>query len=157
MSPAQGVSEVRSRNMSAIRAKNTRPEVTIRSTLHRRGFRFLLHDARLPGKPDIVFPKYKAVILIHGCFWHGHGCPLFQWPETRAAFWRNKINSNVLRDRKHRLALLEAGWRIGTVWECAIKGRNRFPIEEVADRCADWLMSMEGELEVSGNDTQPAA
>lgn len=157
MSPAQEVSEERSRNMSAIRAKNTRPEVKIRSTLHRRGFRFLLHDARLPGKPDIVFPKYKAVILVHGCFWHGHGCPLFQWPETRAAFWRNKINSNVQRDRKHQLELLEAGWRIGTVWECAIKGRNRFPIEVVADRCADWLMSMESELEVSGNDPQPAA
>lgn len=143
--------------MAAVRAKDTRPEVTIRSILHRRGFRFLLHDARLPGKPDIVFPKYKAVILVHGCFWHGHGCALFQWPETRAEFWRNKINSNIRRDQQHRTALLEADWRLGTVWECAIKGRNRFPVEDVADKCADWLMSEESELEVSGSDTRPAS
>ena len=143
--------------MASIGGKNTRPELAVRSALHRRGFRFRLHRKDLPGRPDLVFPKHRAVILVHGCFWHGHGCHLFRWPKTREVFWRDKINSNVRRDRRHRLALMEAGWRLGTVWECAMKGRHRFPIGELADRCAVWLLSMEKELEVSGDETRSAA
>ena len=149
--------EARSRLMARIRGKNTRPEIVIRSALHRMGFRFRLHSSALPGRPDLVFPKYRAVILVHGCFWHGHGCHLFQWPKTRKDFWRSKIDSNVRRDDRQRLALAEAGWRVGTVWECSLRGRKRVPLEEVAKHCAGWLLSAERELEVTGDETRSAA
>ena len=86
--------KTRSRMMSGIRGKNTRPELLIRKGLHARGFRFRLHDKRLPGKPDLVLPKYSAVIFVHGCFWHGHDCHLFKWPQSRREFWRKKITRN---------------------------------------------------------------
>ena len=105
--------------MAGIRSKNTKPELVIRSVLHRRGFRFRLYRRDLPGKPDLVFPKHRAVILIHGCFWHGHGCHLFRWPKTREDFWREKIGSNMERDRRQFYALRDAGWRVATIWECA--------------------------------------
>ena len=91
-------SAVRSRIMSNIRGKDTRPEMTVRRGLHARGFRYRLHDRRLPGRPDLVFPRCHALILVHGCFWHGHNCHLFRWPESRAEFWRGKINGNKARD-----------------------------------------------------------
>ena len=144
------VSEARSRMMAGIRGKNTKPELVIRSALHRRGFRFRLHQKNLPGKPDLVFPKHRAVILVHGCFWHGHDCHLFKWPKTRQVFWRDKINSNIARDKKHLVALVEAGWRVATIWECAMKGRLRLPIDRLADDCAAWLYSTDKELVLSG-------
>ena len=119
--------------MAGIRGKNTKLELVIRSVLHRRGFRFRLYRRDLPGKPDLVFPKHRAVIFIHGCFWHGHGCHLFQWPKTREDFWRQKIGSNVARDRRQFSALRDAGWRVATIWECAMKGRYRLPVETVAE------------------------
>ena len=95
--------------MAGIRGSDTKPELAIRSALHRRGFRFRLRRRDLPGKPDLVFPKHSAVIFVHGCFWHGHDCHLFRWPGTREEFWRDKITSNAARDRRQRSALLEAG------------------------------------------------
>ena len=92
-------SKTRSRMMSNIRDRNTKPEIKIRQALHAKGFRYRLHDKKLPGKPDLVFPKYKAVIQINGCFWHGHSCPLFKWPLTRVEFWQNKIGGNIKRDQ----------------------------------------------------------
>ena len=131
-------STTRSRMMSGIRGRNTKPEILIRSLLHRHGFRFRLHVRDLPGKPDIVLPRYHAVIFVHGCFWHGHDCPLFKWPGTRPDFWRNKIGRNQANDQKVREALLASGWRVGIVWECAIRGASK-NIEAVAQSLADWL------------------
>lgn len=142
--------DVRSRMMSGIRGRNTKPEVALRSALHRRGFRFRLHGRELPGKPDMVFPKYGAVVFVHGCFWHGHDCHLFKWPKSRSVFWREKISGNMNRDRKQLLELTSRGWRVATVWECAVRGRLRLPIDEVAGRCADWLQSGEPELDLRG-------
>ena len=142
---------VRSRIMSGIRGKNTKPELAIRSALHRRGFRFRLHRRDLPGKPDLVFTRLNAVLFVHGCFWHGHDCHLFRWPKSREEFWREKIGKNIERDRPQREALAEAGWRIGTIWECALKGKTRLPFESVVDQCATWLKSDIKTLEVSGD------
>ena len=149
--------DVRRRMMAGIRGKNTKPELAVRSALHRIGFRFRIHRRDLPGRPDLVFPKYNAVVFVHGCFWHGHDCHLFKWPSTRTEFWRQKINSNVVRDRKHHLALADDEWRVATIWECALKGRSRLPIEIVAERCAAWLESDEAEIGLSGNETWTTA
>lgn len=133
-------SATRSRMMSGIRARNTKPEILIRSLLHRQGFRFRLHARELPGKPDIVLPRFHAVIFVHGCFWNGHDCPLFKWPSTRPEFWRDKIERNQTNDRKAMDALQANGWRIGVVWECVLRGKNR-DVEGVAQKMADWLRS----------------
>ena len=142
--------------MAGIRGSNTKPELVIRSALHRQGYRFRLHRKDLPGKPDLVFPQHRAVLLVHGCFWHGHGCHLFKWPKTREQFWRNKIASNVERDHRQFAALVSMGWRVATVWECALKGRNRLSIETVTETCAAWLESDKRELGLSGVETRPS-
>jgi DNA mismatch endonuclease (patch repair protein) len=112
----------RSYNMSRIRAKNTKPEMVVRRFLHAQGFRYKLHDKTLPGKPDIVLPKYKIVIFIHGCFWHGHdNCKYFVVPKTRTEWWLNKINSNIANDEKAIKALKKEGWKIIILWECDLK------------------------------------
>jgi DNA mismatch endonuclease (patch repair protein) len=135
--------------MSGIRGKNTRPELLIRHSLHKAGYRYRLHG-KLPGKPDLVFPSRRAVLFIHGCFWHGHDCHLFRLPGTRQEFWQAKIASNVARDRLARDRLHEAGWRVGTVWECAIRGRGRLPIEDVMNRIGNWLDSGQNDLLIRG-------
>lgn len=142
---------VRSRMMAGIRATNTRPELILRKGLHARGFRFRLHGRDLPGKPDIVLPRYRAVIFAHGCFWHGHDCHLFKWPKTREEFWREKIARNRAVDAKVEAALIKTGWRQAVVWECALKGRTRLPIDEVLDQLADWICSDNRSLEIRGN------
>jgi DNA mismatch endonuclease (patch repair protein) len=130
----------RSRMMSGIRSRNTKPEILIRSLMHRQGFRFRLHARDLPGKPDIVFPRFHAVIFVHGCFWHGHDCPFFKWPATRPDFWREKIGRNRANDQKSMESLLASGWRVGIVWECALRGKNK-NIEGVAHSLSSWLRS----------------
>lgn len=142
--------EVRSRMMAGIRGKNTKPEMILRSGLHSLGFRFRIHDKKLPGKPDLVFPKWDAVIFAHGCFWHGHDCPLFKWPSTRIKFWRKKIERNREIDIAAGAKLEGEGWRVGMVWECALKGRGKLPLEVVLDHCKTWLLSDETKLEVRG-------
>jgi len=139
--------------MAGIRGKDTKPELVIRHGLHRLGFRYRLHDRRLPGKPDLVFPKYNAVILVHGCFWHGHDCHLFRWPSTREEFWRRKITRNREVDARNRKTLLEAGWRILEVWECALKGCDARPVDSVVSGCARWLRSGNGSGCVTGAKT----
>ena len=115
----------RSEIMSLIKSKNTKPEKTVRSHLHKQGYRFVLHDKRLPGKPDIVLPRYKTVVEVNGCFWHGHeGCKKASIPKTRTEFWLNKIQSNKARDARHRRELKESGWRVIEVWQCEI-GEDR--------------------------------
>lgn len=148
-------SATRSRMMAGIRGTNTKPEVMLRSLLHRAGFRFRLHAADLPGKPDIVFPRYKAVVLVHGCFWHGHDCPLFKWPGTRPEFWRTKIGRNQENDRRVFSRLVEAGWRVAVVWECALRGRDR-NVEEVVRQLAGWLPRMDSQvIELASPRAQP--
>lgn len=136
--------------MAGIRGKNTRPELLIRRELHRLGFRYRLHCKSLPGKPDLVLPRYQAVLFVHGCFWHGHGCNLFKWPTSRQAFWRDKIERNRERDVFAYQLLTCAGWRVGEVWECALKGPNRLDPDEVATLCAEWLSSSLPNLEIRG-------
>jgi DNA mismatch endonuclease (patch repair protein) len=114
--------EIRSYNMSRIKGKDTKPEILVRKYLFSEGFRYKLHYKDLPGKPDIVLTKYKAVIFIHGCFWHKHeGCRYFVTPHTRTDWWINKINKNIENDRKNRELLFSLGWRVITIWECELK------------------------------------
>lgn len=112
----------RSWNMSRIRGRDTKPEVTVRSLLHRMGFRFRLHAKELPGRPDIVLPRYRTAVLVHGCFWHRHpGCQFAYQPKSRTVFWTKKFEENVARDRKTRAALGQAGWHVIVVWECELR------------------------------------
>lgn len=140
----------RSRNMAAIKGKNTKPELIIRKGLHARGFRFRLHERKLPGRPDLVLPKHHAVIFINGCFWHGHDCALFKWPGTRQEFWKAKIGANVARDQKNLSAIDDAGWRRAIVWECALKGPGRKDADLLLDQLAAWLRSEELLLALGG-------
>ena len=141
----------RSRMMSGIRGKNTKPELTIRKALHARGFRYRLH-CKLPGKPDLCLPKYKAVVFVHGCFWHGHDCHLFKWPSTRPEFWREKIGRNRAVDAAVEAKLLADGWRVATVWECALKGRERLAIDDLTDGLSAWLLSVDRKKEIKGRE-----
>ena len=136
--------------MSRIRGKNTKPEKFIRSSLHNLGFRFRLHAKNLPGKPDLVLPKYRTVIFVHGCFWHGHDCHLFKWPSTRKEFWRKKITRNQEKDLETLSSLKKEGWRVLTVWECAVKGRTRIPIKKTTERVVSWLVSTRKIGEIKG-------
>ena len=141
----------RSRMMSGIRGKNTKPELMIRKALHARGFRYRLH-CDLPGKPDICLPKHRAVIFVHGCFWHGHGCHLFKKPTTRTDFWLGKIARNQQVDATAHESLRVDGWRVATVWECALKGRTRLNFDEAIDTLSAWLPTDSPELTVRGRD-----
>lgn len=115
----------RSYNMSRIKGKDTKPEILVRKYLHKQGFRFRLHDKKLPGKPDIVLPKYKTVVFVHGCFWHGHkGCKYFVVPKTRTKWWLEKIEGNKSRDKKAFKELKKIGLRVIEVWECKLKYEN---------------------------------
>ena len=113
--------EQRSYNMSRINSKNTKPEELVRKFLFSQGFRYRKNDAKLPGKPDIVLPKYKAVIFVNGCFWHGHeGCRYFVWPKNNAEFWKEKITGNIQRDKHNHQLLANQGWRVIEIWECQL-------------------------------------
>ncbi|MES2516260.1 MAG: DNA mismatch endonuclease Vsr [Bacteroidota bacterium] len=125
--------EIRSFNMSRIRSKNTKPELLVRKFLFSNGFRYRLHDKKLPGKPDIVMPKYKTVIFVHGCFWHGHeNCVKSSIPKTRTDWWFNKINLNKINDLKHQRSLIESGWRVIYIWTCQL---NKLTFSETLNRC----------------------
>lgn len=126
-------------NMSRIRNADTAPELLLRRGLHKRGFRFRLHRRDLPGCPDITLPKYKSVILVNGCFWHGHECPMFKIPATRRDFWIAKIQRNRDRDAFVLSALAKLGWRTFVLWECAVKGPGRRPLEIVFNKITTWL------------------
>jgi DNA mismatch endonuclease (patch repair protein) len=132
--------------MKAVRAADTKPELLIRQSLHARGFRYRLHVSTILGKPDLVLPRHRVAIFVNGCFWHGHNCSLFRWPKTRETFWRQKINSNRARDASVRERLLDGGWRVATVCECALRGRNRLPLAEVVDSLVAWISSDKREI-----------
>jgi DNA mismatch endonuclease, patch repair protein len=114
--------EKRSALMSRIRSKDTAIELVVRYALHGKGLRYRLGGVGLPGRPDLVFPRYRAVVFVHGCFWHGHDCHLFRLPKTRTQFWHDKIESNRLRDRRALEKLTDMGWHVYVVWECSLRG-----------------------------------
>jgi DNA mismatch endonuclease (patch repair protein) len=131
--------EQRQLNMSRIKGKNTKPEMLVRSGLHARGLRYRLHDRLLPGRPDLVFRKYNTALFIHGCFWHAHGCLLSKLPETRQDFWKAKLLANAARDRVAAKELRANGWRVLVIWECALRGRQRWPEEALLDKAASFI------------------
>ncbi|KEI72390.1 very short patch repair endonuclease [Endozoicomonas elysicola] len=143
---------IRSKNMQAVRNRNTKPELLVRKLLYSRGFRFRLNVKTLPAKPDIVFPKYRAIILVNGCFWHGHDCLVFKWPKTRTEFWKEKITGNQQRDKRNLRDLQADGWRVLTLWECALKGRYKLPLDVIADLIENWLLvGGETSIEIQGS------
>lgn len=142
--------KTRRKMMSGIHGKNTKPELFIRSQLHQRGFRYRLHNSSLPGKPDLVFKSRKAVIFVNGCFWHGHDCPLFKWPSTRPDWWRDKIEGNRTRDIRTSACLARLGWRQAHVWECALKGKQRWKPDDIMEQLVNWLDSHKESLEIRG-------
>ena len=130
----------RSRMMAGIQGKDTKPEIVIRKGLHARGFRYSLHPKGIPGKPDIVLPKWRVVIFVHGCFWHMHGCNLSKLPTSNTAFWGSKLLVNQQRDAVVKQKLLDAGWRVATVWECATRGkRAEQQLPRLLDRLEAWI------------------
>lgn len=148
-------SQTRSRMMSGIKGKDTRPELALRSALHGAGFRYRLHGKGMPGRPDIVMTKYRAVIFVHGCFWHRHaGCRFMTTPATRPNFWQAKFEANVARDKIVHADLLRAGWRVATVWECAL--RTEAGIAAVRDTLAAWLKDDLDEIAIGEAATHPA-
>ena len=116
--------DIRSKNMSHIRSTNTIPEVVVRKYLFSKGFRYRKNVRTMPGRPDIVLPKYRAVIFVNGCFWHKHDCPRFVWPSSNEEYWRKKILRNVERDAKNYKLLEEAGWKVLVIWECQLKKKQ---------------------------------
>jgi DNA mismatch endonuclease, patch repair protein len=133
--------EQRSFNMSRIRGRDTKPELALRRGLHALGFRYCLHRRDLPGSPDLAFPARRKVVFVHGCFWHGHNCPMGRLPSSRVGFWHTKIETNKHRDRRATDALAAAGWQVIVVWECAIRGPGRLAKQGVLTRCAELLQN----------------
>lgn len=131
----------RSRIMSRIRNRDTKPELLIRRELFKRGYRYRLNDRKLKGSPDLVFRKHKAVVFVHGCFWHRHDCRHFSWPKSRAEFWKNKLEANHRRDIDALYILNDAGWRTLVVWECAVRGKSTKDISMVAEMAAHFIES----------------
>ena len=142
--------EQRGLNMSRIRGKDSRPEMLLRQALHAGGLRYRLHDRKLPGKPDIVMAGSRAVVQVHGCFWHSHSCPRGVMPGTNRTFWTEKLGRNRARDAEVESALQDAGWRVFTVWECALTGRARRSTADVVEHVKAWLTSDQRSGQVSG-------
>lgn len=139
--------QTRSRMMAGIKGKNTKPELALRRALHARGLRYRLHSKNVHGRPDLVLPKHRAVIFVHGCFWHRHeGCRYATTPATRVAFWQAKFDANVARDSAVRRALLTAGWRVATIWECALRKPDQVTL--ATDRLSAWLQTDADALEL---------
>lgn len=136
--------------MSSIRGRNTRIEIAVRKALFARGFRYRLNDKSLPGKPDMVFPRYRSAVFVHGCFWHGHDCGLFHLPSSNREFWKAKIEGNRARDARNIAALADMGWRIGVVWECALRNKGDKGLEDVANRLSSWLKDQGTTIWISG-------
>ncbi|MCQ1805091.1 very short patch repair endonuclease [Neorhizobium galegae] len=137
--------------MASVGQKNTGAEMLLRQALHRRGLRYRLHDRSLPGSPDIVFRRFNTALFVHGCYWHSHGCYRSTTPKTRVDFWAAKFAANRLRDERSRDLILRRGWRVLTVWECALTGKLSLPAEAIASQVETWLASYEVLGEIEGN------
>ena len=134
--------------MAGIRGKNTGIERRVRQHLHAAGLRFRLHAAGLPGRPDIILRKHNALVFVHGCFWHMHNCALFKPPKTRADFWLEKLTNNVTRDELHVAALVDMGWRVAVVWECALRSTSKSRQTAELNRLVAWILSRRKRLEI---------
>jgi DNA mismatch endonuclease (patch repair protein) len=143
-------SEERSRRMASVRQSHTEPELVVRRLMHRAGLRFRVADRRLPGSPDIVLPRWRTVVFVHGCFWHGHDCPLFKLPRTRTEWWRAKVASNINRDQRAVECLVAMGWRAITVWQCALKGKGRLASADLAAALSNAVRMNSSLTEVRG-------
>ncbi|CAO96461.1 very short patch repair endonuclease [Erwinia tasmaniensis] len=141
-------SEVRSKNMRAIRTRDTAIERHLAALLTDLGLHYRLQDKTLPGRPDFILPEWRAIIFVHGCFWHGHHCHLFKLPATRTAFWQGKIDSNIARDRRHVEELTASGWRVLLVWECAMRGKTRLEQRAISSRLEEWICAAVGNGEI---------
>lgn len=142
--------KTRSRMMSSIRTRDTKPEILFRKGLHRRGYRYRLQSKHVPGKPDFVLPKYRVAAFVHGCFWHRHECHLFKWPATRPEFWRTKLNRNHDRDTEVAQQIEQAGWRRLIVWECALRGPQRIGLDCALNLVDQWISSSARSFEIRG-------
>jgi len=140
----------RSRMMSGIKGKNTKPELQVRLGLHAMGFRYRLHPKAIPGKPDVWLPKHRAAIFVHGCFWHGHDCSLFKMPGTRQEFWSGKIETNRVRDARVDEMLAQQGIRRLSIWECAFRGPGKLGLEATLQATAEWLRGRDERGEIRG-------
>ncbi len=136
--------------MAAVKSGDTVPEVRLRKALHARGLRYRLHVKGLAGRPDLVFPAHRAVVFVHGCFWHGHDCGACRIPQTNREYWTAKIARNVRRDGESAATLSASGWRVATVWECALRGPRRHPLEHVSEIVFKWLGGRRRSLVVRG-------
>ncbi len=142
----------RSEMMSGIRSKNTKPELIVRSLLHQLGYRFRLHTKDLPGKPDIFLSRWRTVIFVNGCYWHGHeGCDLFRLPKTRTEFWAQKIIGNQSRDQENYTSLSRANWKTIVIWECAVSKKRKLPTKELSRLLIDAIQSKHAFHEITGN------
>jgi DNA mismatch endonuclease, patch repair protein len=145
---------IRGRMMAGIRSRDTKPEMQVRRALHMRGFRFSRNPVRLPGRPDVVLSRWKVAVFVHGCFWHRHGCSLSKLPANHRSFWESKLAGNVARDEVAAMTLVAFGWRVATVWECALRGKRAMAgFDAAMDRLAAWIRSdSEGAvLDISGD------
>jgi len=136
--------------MAAVKSWNTVPELRLRKALHARGLRYRLHVKGLAGKPDLVFTKHRAVLFVHGCYWHGHDCGACRIPQTNTEYWVGKIARNVGRDKHSMESLSASGWRTAVVWECALRGPRKQPLEDISDVVFKWLRGDGHFLEIGG-------
>lgn len=146
--------EIRSRIMRRIGPKDTKPELILRRALHAAGFRFRLHARDLPGKPDLVLPKHRAVIFVNGCFWHRHDCVHFRWPDTRADFWKRKLDRNAEVDRLAHARLHDSGWRVLVVWECSLRRPTARHASDLVEEVVRWLHSETMDGDIRGASTE---
>lgn len=145
--------QTRSRMMAGIHGKDTKPELALRRALHARGFRFRLHSRKVYGRPDLILPKYRAAVFVHGCFWHRHkGCRYTTTPSTRQEFWQAKFAANVARDEAVQGTLMKDGWRVATVWECALRKPDQ--IAASTEILSEWLLSDEPAIEIGAESAQ---
>ena len=134
--------------MSGIRGKNTKPEIAVRKLLFARGFRYRLHYKRLPGTPDMVFPKHRVAVFVNGCFWPAHGCRQSKMPATNTEFWAAKLGRNNKNDQRNEQALLALGWRVAVIWECSIRSRSDKELQRLANKLDHWILGRKARIVV---------
>jgi DNA mismatch endonuclease (patch repair protein) len=149
--------QTRSKIMASVGQKDTGAELLLRRALHKIGLRYRLHDRSLPGSPDVIFSRFHAVVFVHGCYWHSHGCYRSTVPKSRHEFWAEKFEANRSRDERNVRLLHDSGWRVLTVWECALRGKNALPPHKVAGEVRAWLRGTDRQGQVSGNAVKAGA
>jgi DNA mismatch endonuclease, patch repair protein len=144
--------KTRSKIMASVGQKNTGAEMILRRLLHKAGLRYRLHDRKLPGSPDLVFPRYAAVVFVHGCYWHAHDCYRGTKPKSRQQFWKEKFEANKRRDAMNVKLLTSKGWRVLTIWECALKGKTALPQGALVQQVEKWLREQGPTASIAGNE-----